>query len=64
MTGAFVPIRRQMEAAGYICAATGRLTEAGLAYSEQVKRDVRDASPPLAGDGHVVRWNVVRGRRS
>lgn len=64
MTGAFAPIRRRMEDAGYICAATGRLTEAGLAYSEQVKRDVRDATPPPEGVGHVVRWNVVRGRRS
>ncbi len=62
MTG-FTQMRQSLVDRGLVCASTGRLTDAGLAYSDQVKREVRDAPPPPDEAPLFVRWNTGRAGR-
>lgn len=56
---AFATTRQRLVDRGMICAATGRLTDASLAYSDQIMRDVRGAEA-VEGPGRSIRWNTKR----
>ena len=59
----FADMRQGFVDRGLVCAVTGKLTDAGLAHSEKVKREVRDALPPPDEAAYFVRWNTSRAGR-
>lgn len=56
---AFAATRQRLVARGMICGATGRLTDAGLAYSANIMRDLR-RTEAADGPGRSIRWNTKR----
>lgn len=59
---AFSSVRERMVAAGMVDGATGRLTPAGMAYTDRIIVDLKASAPPMEIAGQPsIKWNT-KGR--